>query len=135
VNLFALAETCWHNVVTTRATIERKTDRTIRADPSRLQQLLENVFRNAVEHGGDDVTVTVGELADGFYIEDDGRGIPADERADVFDVGYSTTDEGIGFGLSIVKRIAEGHGWTVSVTESDAGGARFGITGVEFDER
>jgi len=134
VELGVLAETCWHNVATTEATIERETDRTIRADRSRLQQLLENLYRNAVEHGDDDVTVRVGDLASGFYIEDDGPGIPAEERADVFDAGYSTADEGIGFGLSIVKRVAEGHGWKVSVTASETGGARFEITGVEFDE-
>ena len=71
-------------------------------------------------------------LEDGFYVEDDGPGIPEENRTDIFDSGYSTTGEGTGFGLSIVKRVAEAHGWDITVTESEVGGARFEITGVEF---
>jgi signal transduction histidine kinase len=70
----------------------------------------------------------------GFYVADDGPGILEDEREDVFDVGYSTSADGNGFGLSIVARIAEAHGWSVAVTESDDGGARFEITGLEAVE-
>ncbi|ELZ27551.1 light and redox sensing histidine kinase [Halosimplex carlsbadense 2-9-1] len=105
---------------------------TIEADDDRLYQLLENLLRNALEHGGEDVVVTVGALEDGFYIEDDGPGIPEAERADVFDAGYSTKEAGTGFGLSIVEQIADAHGWEIRVTESVEGGARFEITGVEF---
>ncbi|MFB6078318.1 MAG: sensor histidine kinase, partial [Halarchaeum sp.] len=101
------------------------------ADPSRLGQLFENLFRNAVEHGGDDVTVTVGDLDDGFYVEDDGPGIPADEREVVFEPGYSNEADGTGLGLAIVEQTAAGHDWTLTVSESSAGGARFEITGVE----
>jgi PAS domain S-box-containing protein len=131
VTLASIAESCWHNVATGEATITVETDRTIRADRSRLQQLVENLYRNAIDHGGDGVAVTVGDLPDGFYIEDDGPGIPADERDDVFDAGYSTTAEGAGFGLSIVQQIAGAHGWEVKVAEGDTGGARFEITGVD----
>jgi signal transduction histidine kinase len=131
VDLGTLTENCWRNVATGGATVSVDVDRTVRADQSRLQQLIENLYRNAVEHGGDDVTVTVGALPDGFYVEDDGPGIPADERDDVFDAGYSTTEGGTGFGLSIVKEIADAHGWDMRVTESSDGGARFEITGVE----
>lgn len=104
----------------------------IEADYDRLCQLLENLFRNAVEHGGEKVVVTVGELDDGFYIEDDGPGIPETKRDEVFDAGVSTSQEGTGFGLSIVRRIVEAHGWEIHVTEGADGGARFEITGVEF---
>jgi len=105
---------------------------TIEADDDRLYQLLENLLRNALEHGDEDVVVTVGALEDGFYVEDDGPGIPEAEREDVFDAGYSTKEAGTGFGLSIVEQIAEAHGWEIRVTESSEGGARFEITGVEF---
>jgi len=105
---------------------------TIEADADRLRRLLENLFGNAIEHGGEDVTVTVGTLADGFYVEDDGPGIPDDDREDVFVSGYSTDDWGTGFGLGIVDRIAEAHGWNVRATDGSNGGARFEITGVEF---
>jgi PAS domain S-box-containing protein len=104
----------------------------IEADYDRLCQLLENIFRNAVEHGGEEVVVTVGKLDDGFYIEDDGPGIPENKRDEVFDAGVSTSEEGTGFGLSIVRKIVEAHGWEIRVMEGTDGGARFEITGVEF---
>lgn len=104
----------------------------VRADDDRLRQLLENLLRNAIEHGGEDISVTVGTVPDGFYVEDDGPGIPVEERDAVFDPGYSTAEEGTGFGLSIVEQVAEAHGWDVRVTDGTGGGARFEFTGVEF---
>jgi signal transduction histidine kinase len=104
----------------------------IRADGGRLQQLLENLLRNAIEHGGTGVTVHVGCLDEGFYIEDDGPGIPVSERDEVFEVGYSTAETGTGFGLNIVEQVAEAHGWEITVTEGAVGGARFEVTGVEL---
>lgn len=132
VALAPLVTGCWANVETDAARLVTDTDRTVRADESRLKQLFENLMRNAVEHGDGRPTVTVGELDDGFYVEDDGPGIPADERESVFAAGYSTSDDGTGFGLSIVEQIAKTHGWDVRVTEGREGGARFEITGVEF---
>ena len=134
VDLAELSENCWRNVETAEATMRTPTDRRIRADRSRLAQLLENLIRNAVEHGGDDVTVTIGELSDGFFIEDDGSGIPEAERDEVFDAGYSTAEEGTGFGLRIVKQVTDAHGWEIRVTEGADGGARFEITEVDFAE-
>ena len=134
VSVGSLAEDCWRNTETHGATLNVRTDRTVRADRTRLQQLIENLLRNAVDHGGDDVTVTVGELDDGFYVADDGPGVPEDRREDVFEAGYTTSDDGSGFGLSIVEQVAEAHGWTVTVTESDPGGARFEIRGTGTSE-
>ena len=133
VGLARLTENCWRNVVTTDATLATDIDRVIRADRSRLQQLLENLIRNAIGHGGEDVTVTVGALADGFYVEDDGPGIPEDAWDSVFDVGYSTAEDGSGLGLSIVEQVADAHGWTVRLTDASEGGARFEIRGVTVD--
>lgn len=134
IGLANLSETCWRNVATTDATLVVETDQSIRADPSRVMQLLENLYRNATEHGGKHATVTVGGLETGFYIEDDGGGIPEEARRNVFEAGYSTSSGGTGLGLSIVQRVAEAHGWEVQVTEGAAGGARFEITGVEFTD-
>jgi signal transduction histidine kinase len=135
VDLAATVEDCWRNVSTTEAQPRVDTDCEIRADPNQLRHLLENLLGNALRHGGPDVTVTVGELADGFYVADDGPGIPEADREAVFDSGYSTAADGTGVGLSIVQSIADAHDWSVTVTESDAGGTRFEITGVECGSR
>jgi len=80
------------------------------------------------------VTVRLESLPDsaGFAVEDDGPGIPEAQREEVFETGFTTSDDGTGFGLSIVAEIAAAHGWTVSVTDGRDGGARFEFEGVEF---
>jgi signal transduction histidine kinase len=97
--------------------------------------LLENLLGNALRHGGADVTVAVGSLDDGFYVADDGPGIPEADRDAVFDSGYSTAAEGTGVGLAIVQQVVDAHDWSISVTESETGGTRFEITGVECRSR
>jgi PAS domain S-box-containing protein len=181
VALDDVVERCWGNVATGDVTLTVDTGIAFEADEGALAQLLENLLRNAVEHGstgsenaersgdvaeqnsagsrtesddtvehastnprsqargdavehgGDGVTVTVGDLDDGagFFVADDGPGIPADERERVFEDGYSTNDGGTGFGLAIVREVAEAHSWEVTAVESDAGGARFEVRGVE----
>lgn len=128
VDLSALSEEAWQTAETAEATLEAGTSQTIQADEGQLKQLLENLIRNAVEHGGDSVTITIGDTEDGFYIADDGPGITPDERDAIFNAGYSTSDTGTGFGLRIVEQVAEAHGWEVGVAESESGGARFAIS-------
>jgi PAS domain S-box-containing protein len=174
VDLAELARTCWRYVETGDSKLVIDTDRTIRADRSRLQQLFENLFRNAVEHGstgnrtalqsGDSVehgstssrsgtdrtfdggsggsqavahspglTVRVGDTPTGFLVEDDGPGIPPEERESVLEAGYSTDQDGTGFGLSIVQQVADTHGWDVRITDAPGGGARIEITDVDAE--
>jgi PAS domain S-box-containing protein len=135
VALAEQARAAWAGVETGDATLAVEPLPTVRADAPRLAQLFENLYRNAVEHGSTSeraVTVTVGPLPDGsgFYVADDGPGIPADDRERVFEFGHSGSD-GTGFGLAIVRGIAEAHGWRVSATEGESGGARFEFRGVE----
>ena len=145
VDLAELARQSWQTVDTGAATLTVETTQTVRADASQLQQLLENLYRNSVEHSstdsqtaakhrGDGVTVRLGEQQGGFYVADTGPGIPESERDRVFEAGYSTADGGTGFGLRIVEQVVDTHGWEVAVTESRQGGARFEITGVTADE-
>jgi signal transduction histidine kinase len=130
VSLTAVAEDAWGTVGDEEADLVVDADAAFRADPDRLRQLLENLFRNALEHAGADVTVTVGPLEGGFYVADDGPGIPPDERETVTEFGHSGAG-GSGLGLAIVDTIAEAHGWELTVTESATGGARFEFTGAE----
>jgi signal transduction histidine kinase len=116
--------------------IEVTVDDGVRVEGARLlvRQIFENLFRNAMEHPDAPVGVRVGTLPDGegFFIEDDGPGIPKGERNQVFEEGFST-EAGNGLGLSIVRGAAESHGWTVDVTESEAGGARFEFRDVALE--
>ncbi|QLD84775.1 PAS domain-containing protein [Natronomonas halophila] len=89
---------------------------------------------NISRDGGATLTVTVGPTPDGFYVADDGRGIPADERERIFEEGHSTSSAGTGTGLTIIQRIAKAHGWSVSCTGAESGGARFEVSGVERSE-
>ncbi|CDK39282.1 PAS domain-containing sensor histidine kinase [Halorubrum sp. AJ67] len=146
VPLRGFVEECWEGVETADATLRVETDRAVRADRSRLRQVFENLARNSVEHGStgsrtesgdsvehgsESVTLTVGDLDGGFYVADDGPGIPEADRERVFDPGYTTSDGGTGFGLDIVEAVATAHGWDVRVTDADGGGARFEFTGVD----
>ncbi len=151
VDLTEIAETAWETVETNgaRLAIDEPLPTAI-ADPDRVGRLFENLFRNAIDHGstdqppqdhGEDApgnpVVTVGRLdvedASGFYVADDGPGIPPENRARVFEPGYSTDDHGTGLGLAIVARIVDLHGWAIEVTTATAGGARFEVSGVDAD--
>ena len=135
VELETLARQAWPERETDTGTLEIESSRVISADRGRVCELFENLFENALEHAGTDVTVSIGtiETADdsGFYIEDDGVGIPTDERDTVFEWGHTTTTEGTGFGLAIVAEIVDAHGWEIDVCEAATGGTRFEITGLE----
>ncbi|AJF26696.1 histidine kinase [Haloarcula sp. CBA1115] len=145
VDLAELLDSCWEAVPTMDATLENEVTAVIDADPDRLRHLFENLFRNSVEHGSTsaqaksddaiergsaDLTIRVGEISGGFYVADDGSGIPPEKRDAVLDDGYTTTDGEGGLGLAIVQRIVEAHGWDIDVTESDGGGTRFEITDI-----
>jgi len=218
ISLADAAEAAWETAQTGEATLSIGADATLEADESRLRELLENLFRNAVEHGStgsrpsdddvhrtesdaahqnpedsedavehgststqpaaedavehgspdgrpsgadgagdvstsdhtpdadapvavevgtigaDDARSAADRVTQGFYVADDGSGIPADDREQVFEHGYTTADEGTGFGLAIVDSIADAHGWEAAVAESDTGGARFEFTRVASRE-
>lgn len=169
VQLAAVAYDAWSDVSTPDATLvvtDAAADAVILADRDRLHELLGNLFRNAIQHAGTDVTVTVGQLdgapepADesdatgpspsvepartspspsvepariGFFVEDDGPGIPEEVRERLFQPGVrGGPGAGTGYGLSIVDTIADAHGWTVAAAPSAPGrGARFEIRGIE----
>ena len=135
IPLHELCGNCWQRVDTAEATLNYDLEGRIKikGDGSKLKHVFENLFRNAIQHGHDSVTITIGRSGEtGFYLEDDGPGIREDARKDVFEAGHSSERGGTGFGLAIVKRIAEAHGWGVSLTEGSDRGARFEFKNVEF---
>ena len=125
VDLSAVARACWSHVSSCETELVIEEDSlVVSGDDTRLKHLFENLFRNAVTHGRAS-TIRVGALDSGFYVADDGVGIPPEDRDGIFDNGYTTSADGTGLGLTIVEEIAHAHDWAVSVTESEAGGARF----------
>ncbi|WP_436934052.1 response regulator [Halovenus marina] len=130
VDLETIAEKSWATVDTQGATLVVDGTLSFEADRSRLQQLFENLFHNAVQHAGENVTITVGANDASFYVEDDGAGVPPEERETIFEVGYTTSDDGTGFGLAIVEAVTSAHGWEITIEDGDEGGARFVIDGV-----
>jgi PAS domain S-box-containing protein len=133
-DLDLVAVQAWSTVQTSEATLTTDDGLgRILADEQRLIELLENLFRNAIDHCGDDVEVHVGRLERGFYVVDDGPGIPVAARDRVLESGYTTATDGTGLGLSIVQSIVEAHGWDLSLSEGGQG-TRFDITGVRTVE-
>ncbi|WP_144919931.1 PAS domain-containing sensor histidine kinase [Halorubrum salsamenti] len=155
VSIEALARDAWESVDTGGVELVVDGDVTVDANATRTRELLENVFRNSVEHGstcsraepddsvdrgrqspdddGDPLTVRVGDAAfrgddgaagRGFFVEDDGRGLP-EEGDRLFESGFTTAENGTGLGLAITKRIADAHGWEVRALTGESGGARF----------
>lgn len=129
VSLASVVDAAWQNVGGD-ATLINEAEGCVEADAQRLQQLFENLFRNAVEHANPGVTLWVGREDDSFFVEDDGPGVSSENRDRVFEHGYSSSPSGTGFGLAIVRTIAEAHGWSVRLVEARSGGARFEFTGV-----
>jgi len=134
VPLETAATDAWSLVETGGSTLVINTQLVIRADRDQLTRMFENLFRNAVQHAGPDVTVRVETLESdrGFYIADDGDGIPPADRSAVLEAGVSGDGNGTGLGLAIVSSLTEAHGWELAVTESASGGAQFEFSGVEL---
>ncbi|SDF57126.1 sensor histidine kinase [Halorientalis regularis] len=127
VTMAAVARDAWDSVRTGDASLDVDEELVVSCDRSRLRQLLENLFRNSVEHGTegeDSVTVQIADRPGGFVVADDGSGIPESERDSVFEFGHSGSG-GSGVGLAIVEQIATAHGWEVTLTDDWDGGARF----------
>ncbi|WP_435097861.1 ATP-binding protein [Halarchaeum sp. P4] len=130
IDVTALANAAWKNLEgeTATATLDVRSPGTVAGDAVLVTDALTRVFDNALTHVGPDVLVTVdaferdGEA--GFYVADDGPGIPVGRRERVFTLGETTVAGGTGYGLPVVARIAHLHGWDVRVTDAETGGAR-----------
>jgi two-component system OmpR family sensor kinase len=130
VDLETMATDAWTDIDPGDVTLNVGVDRHVEADADRLRTLLGHLLENAAEHGEGVSTVTVGTTPDGFFVADDGDGIPDDYRDDIFQAGFTTARAGTGLGLNIAREIASAHGWNLEVGESESGGGRFDIVGV-----
>jgi signal transduction histidine kinase len=109
----------------------------LRADREQLTQVLRNLLANAHRHAGEDGRVELSAAARGarltIRVDDDGPGIPGEERERVFDRFYRSAaarereSGGSGLGLAIARGIVERHGGRIRAGESPLGGARLAI--------
>jgi len=97
--------------------------------PDRLGRAVDNLLDNAAKYSPDATVIDVGLRAGALTVRDHGPGIPAADRAHVFDRFYRGSGArgrpGSGLGLAIVRQVAETHGGTIAVDEAPGGGARF----------
>lgn len=111
-------------------------DTEVYAEPRYLRRAVDNLVTNAINHSRSGVWITC--LADDgallLSVDDDGPGIPEDERDRVFEPFYRREQSrnmdlgGSGLGLAIVARIMAWHGGSVEISDSPRGGARFTLT-------
>ena len=133
-DLAELARDGWETARSEDAVLRIGENARVRGDRGRLRQAFENLFRNSVEHGStgsqpppDDsekpepemseasLTVLVTATEGGFVVADDGPGIDPEHRDEIFEPGYTTREDGTGYGLDIVREVVESHGWTVEL--------------------
>ncbi|QTQ16321.1 HAMP domain-containing sensor histidine kinase [Treponema parvum] len=100
-----------------------------------LLRALENIYSNALRYSRDGDLISIAAEEDKndvrISISDTGIGIDKSERERIFDLFYkasnSRREEGMGIGLSVVKNIADAHGWKIDVDENKGGGTIFTI--------
>lgn len=113
------------------------TGRPVRIDREQIARVLSNLVSNAVNHTSDGGVVEVSAVERGdsvvLLVDDDGPGVPAEDRARIFDrfarldQARTSSEGGSGLGLAIVKAIVEAHGGEVRCVGSPLGGARFEV--------
>jgi signal transduction histidine kinase len=105
----------------------------VNADAAKVERMVENLLANAARHTPPDATiwVRVEEATGGvvMIVEDDGPGVPDDQKEMIFEAFRRgrTTAEGSGIGLSLVARFAELHGGRAWVEDRPSGGASFRV--------
>ena len=108
----------------------------VMVDRSMVERIVDNLLENAAKHTPGDVVIRVRSVPVGtgaeIVVEDDGPGIPPDQRDRLFrpfERGSSSNEQspGVGLGLSLVARFAELHGGRAWVDEAPGGGAAFHV--------
>ena len=133
VDLAEIVRQSFHAIQTRAVTLKNEVTCTIEADHGRLSYLFETLFENCIERANDEITITVGHLANGpgFYVADDG---PKPEFVDRPSTRRSAHLGGAGateVDTNAVRRIANAHGWHFRIRDGTDGRTRFEFHGVE----
>lgn len=107
-----------------------KTPGTTRLDRARLREAIVSLLRNALQAAASRVVTRVRRSGDRFLVEvdDDGPGLPKEQRAEVLEYFFTTKPDGTGLGLPLAHRVAEEHGGSLEIGDAPLGGARFTLT-------
>lgn len=107
--------------------VEVATNNLVRGDPAAIERVVMNLLQNAAQHGGQHIIVRVADR--GFEVEDDGPGVPPDERERIFEPFYRLRPSaaGSGLGLNLVREVVARHGGRVSIADAPGGGAVFRV--------
>jgi signal transduction histidine kinase len=101
-------------------------------DPEMLRQILNNLITNALQAlpqgGGLYVRCSSNESSVSVSIRDDGVGIPGEQQELIFDSGFTTSENGHGLGLAIVRRFVEAQGGSIEFTSRENWGTEFILT-------
>lgn len=132
----SIVEDLWelHGPPEATLSLELPADTVAIAQSGSVRLLIENLLKNAIEHAGPDVTVRVGMTDDrGFFIEDDGPGMPADLATAISEHDVESTGDASGTGLLIVIDAIQELGWEIRAT--DAGDSGDPDQGTESESR
>ncbi|MFB6087975.1 MAG: ATP-binding protein, partial [Haloarculaceae archaeon] len=102
------------------------------ADETLLHRLFAHLFRTLFSYGKAS-GVDVGVTDDGFFVEDDGSGVPHAERE--YADAQTMTDAKSGAGIRVAERLASRHGWELSIEANDDGGTRFLVSGADVRDK
>ncbi|MFW6458692.1 MAG: PAS domain S-box protein [Halodesulfurarchaeum sp.] len=135
VDLNDVAWESWQAIDTHSADFKNNIESTARGDYGRIAYLFRTLFQRSVDLADTEPKIRVGELrsGSGFFVADDGPKLQMDDRGSVNYSSHLGQSESETFDLMAVKRIADAHGWNLSLKESEAGGAKFEFRGVEMN--
>ena len=110
---------------------------TIEADEQLLRQVVFNLLLNAVQAVGEKGRIEFRASKSGsseamFEVNDDGPGVPTEQRVEIFKPYFTTTQKGTGLGLAVVQQICLAHGWEIKCAANTPRGACFQVTGIQI---